>query len=82
MNRSKTRGKSMRISYQYRLNPNKEQREIIDNTLDMLRCQYNYQLAQRFDRNEQNRCSIDRCTLVCLLPELAKYSFSSIASRI
>ncbi len=60
----------MRISYQYRLKPNKEQREIIDNTLDMLRCQYNYQLAQRFDWYEQNRCSIDRCPLVCHLPEL------------
>ena len=60
----------MIISYQYRLNPNKEQREIIDNTLDMLRCQYNYQLAQRFDWYEQNRCSIDRCPLVCHLPIL------------
>ncbi|MGB3637114.1 MAG: transposase, partial [Rivularia sp. (in: cyanobacteria)] len=60
----------MRTSYQYRLKPNKEQREIIDNTLDMLRCQYNYELAQRFDWYEQNRCSIDRCPLVCHLPEL------------
>ncbi|MDY6902588.1 MAG: transposase [Cyanobacteriota bacterium] len=60
----------MRTSYQYRLKPNKEQREIIDNTLDMLRCQYNYQLAQRFDWYERNRCSIDRCPLVCHLPEL------------
>ncbi|MEM6754214.1 MAG: transposase [Cyanobacteria bacterium P01_C01_bin.38] len=60
----------MRTSYQYRLKPNKEQRENIDNTLDMLRCQYNYQLAQRFDWYEQNRCSIDKCPLVCHLPEL------------
>jgi len=36
----------------------------------MLRYQYNYQLAQRFDWYEQNRCSIDRCPLVCHLPEL------------
>ena len=36
----------------------------------MLRCQYNYQLAQRFDWYEQNRCSIDRCPLICHLPEL------------
>lgn len=43
----------------------------IDNTLDMLRYQYNYQLAQRFDWYEQNRCSIDRCSLViCHIPEL------------
>ena len=60
----------MRASYQYRLKPNKEQREIIDNTLDMLRCQYNYQLAQRFDWYERWGCSVDRCHLVCHLPEL------------
>ncbi|MGB3637777.1 MAG: transposase, partial [Rivularia sp. (in: cyanobacteria)] len=61
----------MRTSYQYRLKPNKEQRRIIDSTLNMLRCQYNYQLAQRFDWYETNRCSIDRCSLiVCHLPEL------------
>ncbi len=60
----------MRISYQYRIKPNKKQREIIDNTLDMLRCQYNYQLAQRFNWYEQNRCCIDRCSLLCYLPEL------------
>ena len=45
--------------------------KIIDSTLDNLRCQYNYQLAQRFDWYEQNRCSINRCSLlVCHLPEL------------
>ncbi|PHM07970.1 RNA-guided endonuclease InsQ/TnpB family protein, partial [Nostoc sp. 'Peltigera malacea cyanobiont' DB3992] len=61
----------MRTSYQYRLKPTKEQAEKIDNTLDMLRYQYNYQLAQRFDWYEQNRCSIDRCSLViCHIPEL------------
>ena len=43
----------------------------MDNTLDMLRCQYNSQLAQRFDWYEQNRCYIDRCSLVvCHIPEL------------
>ena len=62
----------MRTSYQYRLKPNKEQRKIIDGTLEKLRYQYNYQLAQRFDWYEQNRCSIDRCPLVCHLPELAE----------
>ncbi len=37
----------------------------------MLRCQYNYQLAQRFDWYEHNRCPIDRYSLtVCHLPEL------------
>jgi putative transposase len=60
----------MRISYQYRLKPTKIQAETIDKTLEMLRCQYNYLLAQRFDWYEMNRCPIDRCPLVCHLPEL------------
>ncbi|MEH2380293.1 MAG: transposase [Nostoc sp.] len=61
----------MRTSYQYRLKPTKEQIKIIDNTLDMLRYQYNYLLGQRFEWFEQNRCSIDRCSLVvCHIPEL------------
>jgi putative transposase len=61
----------MRTSYQYRIKPNKEQAEKIDKTLEMLRYQYNYLLAQRFDWYEQNKCSIDRCSLViCHLPEL------------
>ncbi|MDJ0676980.1 MAG: transposase [Calothrix sp. MO_167.B42] len=61
----------MRTSYQYRIKPNKEQRQKIDNILDMLRCQYNFLLAQRFNWYQQNRCSIDSCSLVCYLPELA-----------
>ena len=61
----------MRTSYQYRLKPTKKQAEIIDNTLDMLRYQYNYQLAQRFDWYERWGCSIDRCSLVvCHILEL------------
>ncbi len=60
----------MRISYQYKIKPTKNQRETIDNTLEMLRCQYNYLLAQRLNWYEQNRCYIDRCPLVCYLPEL------------
>ena len=63
----------MRISYQYRLKPTKAQSAFIDNTLDMLRCQYNYQLSQRFRWYEQNKCPIDRCSLyVCYLPELSE----------
>jgi putative transposase len=61
----------MRISYQYRLKPTKEQAQTIHKTLDMLRCQYNYLLAQRFDWYEMNRCPIDRCSvIVCHVPEL------------
>ncbi|MBS9387776.1 MAG: transposase [Dolichospermum sp. WA123] len=61
----------MRISYQYKIKPNKEQAEKIDKTLEMLRYQYNYLLAQRFHWYEQNRSPIDRCSIfVCYLPEL------------
>ncbi|MBE9035813.1 transposase [aff. Roholtiella sp. LEGE 12411] len=75
----------MRTSYQYRLKPTKEQIKIIDNTLDMLCCQYNYQLGQRFEWLEQNRCSVDKCSLVvCHLPELKEKPnrFSQQASLI
>ena len=61
----------MKTSYQYRLKPTKEQAEKIDKILDMLRCQYNYQLAQRFHWYEANRSPVDRCSIfVCHLPEL------------
>ena len=60
----------MRISYQYKIKPTQEQSEKIDKTLEMLRCQYNYLLAQRFNWYEQNRCPTDRCPLICHLPEL------------
>ncbi|MBD2254872.1 RNA-guided endonuclease InsQ/TnpB family protein [Nostoc parmelioides] len=60
----------MRISYQYKIKPTALQAEKIDKTLEMLRCQYNYLLAQRFDWYEMNRCPIDRCPLICHLPEL------------
>ena len=36
----------------------------------MLRCQYNYLLAKRFDWHGQNRCPLDRCPLICQIPEL------------
>ncbi len=61
----------MKTSYQYRLRPTKQQITQIDRWLDMLRCQYNYLLADRFRWYEENRCSINSCSLfVCHLPEL------------
>ncbi len=62
--------RKMRIAYQYKLRPTKEQAEKIDRTLDMLRCQYNYMLAERFNWWEKNRCAINACPLICYLPEL------------
>ena len=38
--------------------------------LDMLRCEYNYLLAERYNWWEQNRCDINACPLICHLPEL------------
>ncbi|NEO19266.1 MULTISPECIES: transposase [unclassified Moorena] len=60
----------MRIAYQYRLKPTKEQKAKIDDWLLMLCAQYNYLLADRFNWYEHNRCSINACPLVCHLPEL------------
>ncbi|NEO93802.1 MAG: transposase [Moorea sp. SIO3G5] len=57
-------------AYQYRLRLTKSQVAKIEKWLDMLRYQYNYLLADRFNWYEQNRCSIYSCPLVCHLPEL------------
>ncbi len=60
----------MRLAYQYRLRLTKTQVVLIERWLDMLRCQYNYLLADRFNWYEQNRCSVNACPLVCHLPQL------------
>lgn len=61
----------MRTAYQYRLLPTKDQQARMVRWLDMLRCQYNYLLSERFQWWEVNRCSIHSCSLVsCFLPEL------------
>jgi putative transposase len=59
----------MKLAYQYKLLPTDEQRCRMDKWLDMLRCQYNYLLADRFDWWEMNRCPVDACPLVCSLAE-------------
>ncbi len=60
----------MRIAYQYRLRPSKQQIAIIENWLELLRRQYNYRLAERFSWWEENRTDINACPLVCHLPRL------------
>ncbi|NEQ84618.1 MAG: transposase [Moorea sp. SIO2I5] len=60
----------MRSADQYRLRLTKSQEAEVERWLDMLRHQYNYLLADRFDWYEQNRCSINSCPLVCYLPNL------------
>ncbi|MGY2944690.1 RNA-guided endonuclease InsQ/TnpB family protein [Thermostichus sp. MS-CIW-34] len=60
----------MRTAYQYRLRPTPSQAALMDQWLELLRKQYNYRLAERFNWWEQNRCDINACPLICHLPEL------------
>lgn len=59
----------MITSYQYQLKPTYEQRCRMTRWVDMLRHQYNYLLADRFDWWEMNRCSINACPLVGSIAE-------------
>ncbi|MDJ0718663.1 MAG: helix-turn-helix domain-containing protein [Prochloraceae cyanobacterium] len=60
----------MRVAYQYKLRPNKQQIEFLENWLDWLRDQYNCRLNERFNWYEQNRISINYCPLICHVPQL------------
>ena len=60
----------MRLTYQYRLRPTRQQQAILENWLELLRRQYNYRLAERFNWWEQNRCALNACPLICHLPAL------------
>ena len=59
----------MKLAYQYKLLSTYEQRCRMDKWLDMLRCQYNYMLADRFDWWEMNRTPVNACPLVCSIAE-------------
>jgi putative transposase len=54
----------MRLAYQYRLRPTKQQIATFENWLELCRRQYNYRLAEQFNWWEQNRCDIDRCSII------------------
>jgi putative transposase len=65
----------MKQAYQYKLLPNTEQKARINQWLEMLRCQYNYLLADRFAWWQENRndCVLpqgDFCQISCSLPPL------------
>ena len=60
----------MRISYQYKLKPTKQQTVQLNRWLDMLRAQYNYLLSDRFNWYEQNRCPVNACPIICHIPDL------------
>ncbi|MEH1808411.1 RNA-guided endonuclease InsQ/TnpB family protein [Nostoc sp.] len=54
----------MRLAYQYRLRPTSQQIATFENWLELCRRQYNYRLAERFNWWEQNRCDINRCSII------------------
>ncbi len=60
----------MPYNYQYRLRPTTEQKLVLNDWLRICRYWYNRQLGERFDWWEHNRSYVDRCLLVCHLPDL------------
>jgi putative transposase len=54
----------MLLTYQYKLNPTKEQAAIMEDWGDLLRRHWNYALGQRLDWLNRSRCQIDRCSIV------------------
>ena len=72
----------MRLTYQYRLRPTKQQIAFFESWLELLRRQYNYRLAERFNWWDSNRCDIDRCSLVScsIAPLRDKPSYHSQAT--
>lgn len=60
----------MHLTHQYRLRPTQAQIARFEQWLTLLRRQYNYRLAERFNWWEQNRCDVNACPLICHLPEL------------
>ena len=59
----------MKLAYQYKLLPTHEQRCRMNKWLDMLRCQYNWLLGERFDWWEMHRCPLNACPLVCSIAQ-------------
>ncbi|NES64207.1 MAG: transposase [Okeania sp. SIO2D1] len=60
----------MRTAYQYKLRPNKEQIATIEMWLKLLRRQYNYRLGERLSWWSENRCVVNACPLVMIIPQL------------
>jgi putative transposase len=60
----------VRVSYQYRIKPNTEQKRRLNYIRRVCQYLYNYLLADRLNWWEQNRCAVNSCPLICYLPEL------------
>lgn len=54
----------MKITYQYRIKPTKEQVTKMEAWLELVRQQYNYRLRERFDWWDNNRCYVDKCSII------------------
>ncbi len=54
----------MITAYKYKLRPNKAQVAQFDEWLNLLRMQYNYRIAERFDWYASTRIPIDSCSLI------------------
>jgi len=54
----------MIIAYKYRLRPTQAQVAQIDEWLELLRKQYNYRLAERFNWYQTTRCPVNACSIV------------------
>lgn len=60
----------MRVSYQYRIKHNTEQKRRLNHIRRICQYLYNYLLADRLNWWEQNRCAVNSCPFVCHFPEL------------
>ncbi|MEC4894648.1 MAG: transposase [Oscillatoria sp. PMC 1051.18] len=60
----------MKFTYQYRLLPTTDQKITLNRWLRVCRFWFNWQLGERFEWWEQNRCAVNSCPLICYLPEL------------
>ena len=54
----------MIVTHQYRLQPTREQGEILANWSELLRRHWNYSLGEKLDYLHRTRCQVDRCSLL------------------
>ncbi|NEO98196.1 MAG: transposase [Symploca sp. SIO2E9] len=60
----------MLLNYQYRAYPSTQQKLELNYWRKLAQYWYNWQLGERFQWWEQNRCALNSCPLVCHLPKL------------
>ncbi|WP_407885387.1 RNA-guided endonuclease InsQ/TnpB family protein, partial [Scytonema sp. NUACC26] len=61
----------MKVSYQYRIKPNTEQKQRLNHVRRLCQYLYNRMLGDKSDWWENNRCPVGSCSIIsCPLPEL------------